>query len=450
MMACDLKSIESPANPLSRGSYKPGLRSMRKKIVIVLVGFIFIVQGGYACTVISAALKGEVFAASNEDDYVPFARIWFNPATKDRYGSVCLGLNDLSVQTAVNEFGLFMDFTAQNIDPAQYHIKNPYQGDWAMDILGKCKTVNEALEFVKAHPYAHSAQALIADALGNSVIINAGAQVEKNGPFQINTNFNISDLKTGKYSCQRYDISQQMLSQTTELSVPFFKNLLSRVRQEGNLSTQYSIICDLKKGLIYLYHFHDFDNVYVIDLKKELKKGYKLGKVSDLFPISFAYETYARQSPLFQKEQILDQIEKANFHQALEPYLSASNDQKAKKDSALSMSVLEVALQLVKNSWNQHEGGQMWGYWFNLPSAYEVPRWQDQRLLNAGILFKTLMKDPALGIKEQNFVAEIYAYTQLVLGNPEEARRFYQQVVVKPDESFPVSYQRSKAMLAKI
>ncbi len=233
---------------------------MKRLVVLLLFGICYLPSSLEACTIVSASLKGEVFAASNEDDYTPFSRIWFNPATKNRYGSVCFGHNDLQAQAAVNEYGLFYDFTQQNIDPSKYNIKNPYKGDLFFELLGQCKTVKEGLAFLKTHQYANSSQALLADAQGNSVIINAGARVEKQGRYQINTNFNVCDVKTGKYSCQRYDIANEMLSNTTELSVPFFKKLLSRVHQEGNLSTQYSIISDLKRGLIYVYNFHNYEN----------------------------------------------------------------------------------------------------------------------------------------------------------------------------------------------
>lgn len=422
---------------------------MKKITWFLLPALLLSMPSTKACTIVSAALKGEVFAAANEDDYTPFSRIWFNPATKGRYGSVCFGHNDLQAQAAVNEYGLFFDFTQQTIDPTRYTIKNPYKGDLFMTILGQCKTVKEALAFLKTHHYANSSQALLADAQGSSVIINAGAQVEKQGNYQINTNFDVCDLKTGNYSCQRYDIANELLANTTELSVPFFKDLLSRVHQEGSLSTQYSIVSDLKRGMIHVYNFHNYGKSYLIDLRKELRKGYRLQKIAQLFPPSFAYETYAKQSPLYQKERVLDQIDQVGFDQATQPYLSASNGQ-AKKDTALSFAVLEVSLQLVKNAWNQHQNGQMWEYWFSLPGGYQVPHWQDKRLTQAGVLMKALMSDPNLDAKGQNFMAEIYAFTQLILGNRDEAYKFYQQAVSDAAETFPVSYQRAKNMLNRI
>jgi hypothetical protein len=309
--------------------------------------------------------------------------------------------------------------------------------------------VKEALSFLKTHAYAHSAQALLADAQGNSVIINVGAQVEKQGRYQINTNFNICDLQTGHYSCQRYAIAQELLTKTTELSVPFFQKLLSQVRQEGNLSTQYSLISDLKRGIIYVYNFHDYQNAYTIDLKKELKKGYRLQKLAQLFPPSFAYETYAKKSPLYRKEQLLDQIDQLGFEQALQPYL-LENGVQTKRDTALTLAVLEVALQLVKNTWNQHEGGQMWAYWFSLPTGYQVPRLQDERLLQASVLLKRLQGDTVLDAKMRHFLAEMYAYTQLLLGDTQKAREYYHYATAEPNQTYPISYNRAKTMLSRL
>lgn len=402
-----------------------------------------------ACTIVSAAFKGEVFVAANEDDYTPFSRLWVNPATPGRYGSICFGQPDLQAQAAVNEHGLFFDFTQQAIDPSKYALPEAYPGDLFFDLLGQCKTVPEALAFLRAHPYTHSAQALLADALGNSVIINAGAQVRKQGRYQINTNFNVCDLKTGAYSCQRYDIANQLLASTPELSVPFFEQLLSRVRQEGRLSTQYSLICDLKRGVIRVYNFHNFEHGYTIDLKKELKKGYRLQKIAQLFPASFAYDTYTKTSSLYRKEKLLDQIAQVGFAQALRPYLEQSQ-RATQRDTTLVPAAVEVALQLVKNSWNQQQQGQMWTYWFSLQAGYQVPRLQDARLGQARTLLQALRTDPLTDVKLRQFLTEIHAYTLLLAGDVAQAQALYRQAIAEPTQTYPVSYTRAKTMLSRL
>jgi len=103
---------------------------MKKIITLAVIAISILFKSSQACTVISCALKGKVFAAANKDDYMGFARMWFNPKTAESYGSVCFGLPDLQAQPAMNEYGLFYDFTAQNIDPAKYRPKNIYKGDF--------------------------------------------------------------------------------------------------------------------------------------------------------------------------------------------------------------------------------------------------------------------------------------------------------------------------------
>jgi hypothetical protein len=419
---------------------------MKKALVSAFVIYLFIVNNISACTIVSCSLKGKVFAAANEDDYTSFSKIWFNPRTATRYGSVCFGLPDLQIQAAMNEYGLFFDFTAQNdIDPSKYHLKNPYKGDLFFEILGKCKNVKEALDFLSTHDYSFSSQALLADAEGNSVVINVGAQVIKTGNYQINTNFNICNVATGNYSCRRYDIANEMLSKATKLSVPFFKAILDATHQEGNLSTIYSNIYDLKRGIIYVYLFHNFNNVYVIDLKKELKKGYRLENIEEHFPPCFSYETFVQSDPGYKKESIMAEIDKKGLNNTL-AHLISLND----TSSANNLTLINVSLQLIRNAWNQHANGGMWEYWFSLPGGYTITHFKDKRIDASAEILSSIMKQEKLDSKNRNFAYEIYAYINLVQGNNLVAKEYYEKVISNPFETYAVSYNRAKEMLIRI
>jgi hypothetical protein len=72
-----------------------------------------------------------------------------------------------------------------------------------------------------------------------------------------------------------------MLEAGSKASVQLCESILDAVHTEY---TQYSNIYDLKKRIVYLYHFHDFDNVIEIDLLEELKKGKKSYDIESLFP----------------------------------------------------------------------------------------------------------------------------------------------------------------------
>jgi hypothetical protein len=419
---------------------------MKKTLVSVFVIFLFIGNNVSACTIVSCSLKGKVFAAANEDDYTSLARIWFNPGTSTRYGSVCFGLPDLQVQAAMNEYGLFFDFTAQyDIDPSKYHLKNPYNGDIFFEILGKCKNIKEALDFLSTHDYMFSSQALLADAEGNSVVINAGVKVIKKGNYQINTNFNICNVATGNYSCRRYDIANEMLSRATELSVPFFKAILDETHQEGKLSTIYSNIYDLKRGIIYVYLFHNFNNVYVIDLKKELRKGYRLENLAEHFPPYFSYETFVQSDSGYKKELIMSEIDNKGLESTITHYVSLTDT-----SSEIKLALIDVSLQLIRNSWNEHANGGMWEYWFSLPGGYLITQYKDKRLDAAAEILSYIMKQGKLDSKYRYFTYEIYAFINLVQGKNQIAKEYYEKAVSNPSETFAVSFNRAKEMLNRI
>lgn len=420
---------------------------MKKIITLAVIAISILFKPSQACTVISCALKGEVFAAANEDDYMGFARMWFNPKTAERYGSVCFGLSDLQAQAAMNEYGLFYDFTAQNIDPAKYHPKNIYKGDLFFEILGKCKTVKEALAYLERYDYAISSQVLIADALGNSIIINAGTKLPKSGHYQINTNFDISKVKTKNYSCQRYDISEEMLKEAKTIHVPFFRDILIRTRQEGKLSTIYSNIYDLKRGIITVYHFHDFEHPYVIDLRKELAKGYRLEKISDHFPASFAYEQFLmNDKPMYRKEMMLDEINQKGLRPTINRYLDLSK--KMTKDSTVNGTLLEVGIQLVKDGYNKHAQGGIWEYWFAMPGGFKIENINDERINAAAEIFDYLGTEKGIDPKLKNFIYELSAYVRLIQGNQTQAKEYYAIAAASSTDVWPISFTRSKKMLA--
>jgi len=306
---------------------------------------------------------------------------------------------------------------------------------------------NEALKFLEKYDYSNSAQVLIADAQGNSVIINAGTKVLKTGNYQINTNFDISKVKTGDYSCRRYDISQDALKDVKTLDVPFFRDMLSLTRQEGKLSTIYSNIYDLKRGIIYVYNFHDFNKPYIIDLKKELTKGYRLDKISNHFPMSFAYESFLKLDPaMYHKEMILDEIDNKGLNVTLDRYINNRKDTLI-KDNKMHSVLLEVGIQLVKDAYNRHAGGGLWEYWFSLPGGFKNEYFKDQRLAGAARILEFLKEQRDTDQKTKNFIYELLAYVNMLEQNKDVAMNYYQQASADSENTWPVSYNRSQKML---
>jgi hypothetical protein len=399
-----------------------------------------------ACTIFSCSRSGETFVAANEDDMTPFTRIWYSPATKDRYGSVSFGAPDMQAAAAMNEYGLFYDFAAANYDLSKLNLKNPYTGDLMWEILGKCKTVKEAMVFLKKYDYAISAKALLADKEGNSIVITPGGIIEKIGDFQVNSNCNMIN---GKLSCRRPDIANEMLAASKENNVGFLKNILDKTHQEGELNTLYSTICDLKKGIIYVFLFHDYDTVYKIDLKSELSKGHHIENLADHFPASFAYENFSKNHALYLKESIFKEILDNGTDITINHYI-AESEKSGPKNKKLDPALLEVALQLVKYSWNEHNEGAMWNYWFSKANGYDIKVYKDARLTAAEKLLKYLSDKEEKDLKLRNFMYEILGYINFTQGNTGTAKDFYKKSISNPDEAYAVTLLRSKEMLSRL
>lgn len=420
---------------------------MKKNIFFALISLLICgMNSTKACTIFSCSRGGEVFAAANEDDTTPFTRIWYNPATKDRYGSVSFGAPDMQIAAAMNEHGLFFDYAAANYDLSKLNLTNPYQGDIMWEVLGKCKNVKEAMVLLKKYDYISSSQVLLADKEGNSILINPKGIVEKNGDFQVNSNCNMIN---GKLSCRRPEITNEMLSASKENTIDFFKNILDKTHQEGELNTLYSTICDLKKGIIYVYLFHDYNTVYKIDLKSELKKGYRIENLADHFSASFAYETFSKNHALYLKESIFQEMQDKGTEVTIDHYI-AESEKKDPKNKNLDPALLEAALQLIKYSWNEHHNGAMWDYWFSKPNGYNINKYKDTRLTSAEKLLKYLSAKEDKDLKLRNFMYEMIGFVNFTQGNTIAAREFYGKATSNPDEAYKVTLVRGKEMLNRL
>jgi hypothetical protein len=164
--------------------------------------------------------------------------------------------------------------------------------------MEECQTVEDVLKlynrFDTSGPWG--GQYLIGDRLGNSAIIEPQNVILKKDEYQIVTNFYQSKVKPENITDTRYRMAAAIFDESEKISIDLFRRILSAVHWEeysGSATvTLYSYICDLKKGDIYLYHFHNFEDVVKINLQYELKKGERYQSIVSLFP----YETFASKS----------------------------------------------------------------------------------------------------------------------------------------------------------
>ncbi|OFX86015.1 MAG: hypothetical protein A2W99_16585 [Bacteroidetes bacterium GWF2_33_16] len=276
---------------------------MKNCRILIITGLIILSENLLACTAFYYAKGEKVIIGNNEDWNNPFSMIWFVPANEKEYGRVYFGFKEGGFQGAINDQGLWFDGFALKYKPSESSSnKDVYNGNIIEKVLKEYSTVDEVInEFKKYNlQFLSSSMFIFGDRFGNSAIIEQDSIIKRTGHYQISTNFRQSELKEDSITDKRYNYAREIIRKNDQVTVDIARNILSTTHQEGKYPTQYSYICDLNEGKIYLYHFHNFENVVVFNLKEELKKGKHSYEIQSLFPKSYAAERY--------KEPIVDSI----------------------------------------------------------------------------------------------------------------------------------------------
>lgn len=267
----------------------------------------------FSCTILYAADDEVALGGNNEDYFEPNTRVWFvsteggqigDRAFKSGHGRVYFGHVNWIPQGGMNDRGLFYDMVAveEAVELMPAEGKPVLEGDVLDTFMSECATVGEVLEFFDRYsfPGKCSVGILIGDSTGDSAIIepfDGFTFIRRKGKYQIATNFWQSKTKPENYTCERYQIAEEMLQNANSISVELLRRILAAVHQEGFSPTLYSNIYDLKRRIVYLYHFHNFENVVILDLDDELKKGTNSYDLPSLFPKTYAAEQYKKQKP---------------------------------------------------------------------------------------------------------------------------------------------------------
>jgi hypothetical protein len=270
---------------------------------------------------------------NNEDYNEPRTKIWFVPASKEKYGRVYVGFDHSPIydrfQGGMNDQGLFMDMNA--VKPTGWHDKPgkpSFQGDLVEQILSHYSTVDEVVEFFQQHnvPDLNVLRVPVADSKGNSVIVEWGkGQLQilyKEGCYQISTNFIQSDYEDPKeYPCQRYKIADHILRSASTPSVDLIRSVLSATHSDYISPTLYSNICDLKKKRIHLYLYHNFEEERVFDLNTALRKGKTEYLMHSLFATTpFAAHQFNQIGPQIGAEDLMKVIDEKGIKEAINQF----------------------------------------------------------------------------------------------------------------------------------
>ena len=284
---------------------------------ILFCGSTLMAQSEKACTIISLKTASGNFIGNNEDALNPVTYLWFIPPGHGTYGRVGFGFNPekKTAENGINDQGLYVG--VNTVDETNW-VPDPGKPDWETwegwfgsgvpdGILAKCATVEEALPLFEKYNLLtfKSVKYVLADAGGNSAIVEWSEDglkiLQRNGDFQISTNFVNSDKPEKDYTCYRYKMAKKILEEDDrEQPQQLLREVLSATSFEFNNPTQYSIIADLNTLDLAIYFYHNFEEPYQINLKEELQKGSTTHLLKDLFEHRsysyFLYENYYRSS----------------------------------------------------------------------------------------------------------------------------------------------------------
>ncbi len=263
---------------------------MHKVKSLVLLILIFLLANNNLstpCTVFFATDGIIVFGGNNEDWSDPNTKFWFIPSVEGKYGWIKFGFASGYPQGGMNDQGLFWDATACSYLEMPYSEANKekFNGSLMQKVMEECSTVEEARSVFQNYycDDQYRAQYLMGDKFGNSIIVEGDSIISNSSNYQVMTNFYHSHPELGGYPCWRYETANELLTNNDGISEYLFGYILAATHQEGKYPTQYSQIYNLKDNIIYLFYFHNFDELIKIHLDQELSRGARSYNLPALF-----------------------------------------------------------------------------------------------------------------------------------------------------------------------
>ena len=256
-----------------------------------------------ASTAFMAAKGKKGLTGRNGDSGNLNIRMRVLPASEGKYGRIYLGaeggqgIRTFYNTTGMNDQGLWYGATSLydgEALPVRNDIKNYYDKptldvDLVQRVMEVCSTVDEVIEYFTRYYYpVWNGHDLFVDRNGNSVIIEFGEKdvvfVRRSGDHQVMTNFpNADTLNARWYNCYRYKTADRMLNETQDISTDFFRSVCDAVHLGGKNPTSLSTVYDVTTRDLYVYYFHNYEEVLVFNVYNELAKGEKYYILPDYF-----------------------------------------------------------------------------------------------------------------------------------------------------------------------
>lgn len=267
-------------------------RMRNLKLLILFFSITTFTAKVFACTLVYYidSKTGKIFFVNNEDYWYnvkPYIQII--PGSKNELGRIWYGWENFG-QGGVNEQGLVLDGAVTPIQKIPFGYIEP-KGNITDEILAKCATVDEALQYLEKNKIAlKSAHMFFGDKNGNAVVaewVNGFKKIVqiKNNRL-VATNFNLSDTSQTEVTCWRYPLIQKGLDELDArdikdtIDLKAVGNVIGKAvqlpqsdsagRVGGTLYTTFIDLTDMKFVLVYKL---DNSKIQKLDIISELKTG---------------------------------------------------------------------------------------------------------------------------------------------------------------------------------
>ncbi len=236
---------------------------------------------------------GKIYFVNNEDywyDVKPYIQII--PSTSKEMGRIWYGWGNFG-QGGVNEKGLVIDGAVTPEQKLPNGYTDPKKGNITDDILSKCETVQQAIDFLEFNKIAlKNAHIFFGDRNGRAVVVEwvNGYKniVETNNNRLVATNFNLSDSSQIETTCWRYPIIQSELNELDNralkdtIDLKAVGNVIGKVVQlpqkdsKGKIGgTLYTTFIDLTEMKLVVVYKLDNSKIKKLDITAELHTGKK-------------------------------------------------------------------------------------------------------------------------------------------------------------------------------
>jgi len=267
------------------------------KIGLILLLLLISGSTSLACTGFYINRDGKIYAGNNEDYITPKTKMWVIPSDNGNYGRIFFGFDNYFPQGGINEKGLFFDgFATRPLPVTKSEKKLNYEYTQINiiqnKILATCSNVDEVISFLDKYnlDFLERAMLFFGDAHGNSIIVEGDTILRKEKDFQVITNFYQSQTK--EVACRRFTTATDMLSSNKNISVDYCRDILDFTHADGEISTLYSQVYDIKNMKIHIYNFHNYDECVILDIREELKKGLSYYDLPTLFTKTSKYQEF--------------------------------------------------------------------------------------------------------------------------------------------------------------